>query len=261
MSTCFGLTSGFMCHFWYNFLDRLIPGSGVRIVLRKILYDQVIFSPVCISVCLVSCGVIEKKTLKQINGDLLNIGKKLNQEKCGSVRNSNSFQEFPCTPQSGFSGLQLNSSTFTSFPLGTELSSTTSSPWSTTHTHHTSNIPKEEVEWPDLGEFVKNLVKSNLVTPQKQEKNPITVSALPAIFDRSSSEGSNDALSPFSLNPGQNLKPKNNSYKHETKTAIEYGSKRLPLRHFRRARPKNVPVRIFDGLRGQNFVVGDRFHR
>lgn len=41
MSCSFGFTSGFLCHYWYNLLDRFVPGSGVRIVLRKILFDQV----------------------------------------------------------------------------------------------------------------------------------------------------------------------------------------------------------------------------
>ena len=41
MSTAFGLTSGFLCHFWYNYLDRVLPGRGVRIIVQKIAWDQV----------------------------------------------------------------------------------------------------------------------------------------------------------------------------------------------------------------------------
>ena len=44
MSTAFGLTSGFLCHFWYNYLDRMLPGRGVRIIVQKIAWDQV-FNP------------------------------------------------------------------------------------------------------------------------------------------------------------------------------------------------------------------------
>ena len=43
MSTSFGLTSGLLCHYWYNWLDRALPGRGVRIVLQKIAWDQVLF--------------------------------------------------------------------------------------------------------------------------------------------------------------------------------------------------------------------------
>ena len=48
MSMSFGLTSGFLCHFWYNFLDRMYPGKGIKIVFKKIISDQIIFSPICI---------------------------------------------------------------------------------------------------------------------------------------------------------------------------------------------------------------------
>ena len=41
MSTAFGLTSGFLCHFWYNYLDRMLPGRGVRVIVQKIAWDQV----------------------------------------------------------------------------------------------------------------------------------------------------------------------------------------------------------------------------
>ena len=41
MSTSFGLTSGFLCHFWYNYLDKVLPGRGIRVVVQKIVFDQV----------------------------------------------------------------------------------------------------------------------------------------------------------------------------------------------------------------------------
>ena len=41
MSTSFGLTSGVMCHFWYNYLDRTLPGRGIKVVVQKIAWDQV----------------------------------------------------------------------------------------------------------------------------------------------------------------------------------------------------------------------------
>ena len=41
MSTSFGLTSGVLCHFWYNYLDKSLPGRGLRVVFTKIAWDQV----------------------------------------------------------------------------------------------------------------------------------------------------------------------------------------------------------------------------
>ena len=48
MSTAFGLTSGFLCHFWYNYLDRVLPGRGVRIIVQKIAWDQVMNVLLCL---------------------------------------------------------------------------------------------------------------------------------------------------------------------------------------------------------------------
>ena len=41
MSTSFGVTSGVLCHFWYNYLDKSLPGRGLRVVFTKIAWDQV----------------------------------------------------------------------------------------------------------------------------------------------------------------------------------------------------------------------------
>ena len=70
MSVSFGLTSGFLCHFWYNFLDRVYPGKGLKIVCKKIAIDQLVFSPVCIATCLVVACILKshdsERTLKEV---------------------------------------------------------------------------------------------------------------------------------------------------------------------------------------------------
>ena len=80
MSTSFGLTSGFLCHFWYNYLDRFLPGSTLRIVVKKVLIDQTVFSPVCIAACLTTAHLVEEgiKNVKSHNNlGLWDVGKKL----------------------------------------------------------------------------------------------------------------------------------------------------------------------------------------
>lgn len=70
MSVSFGLISGVLCHFWYNLLDRLYPGRGLKIVVKKICTDQVLFSPICIAACLsVACrlnGLDRKRTWEEV---------------------------------------------------------------------------------------------------------------------------------------------------------------------------------------------------
>merc|ERR1719361_2032644 len=60
MAVSFGFTSGFLCHFWYKYLDQKIPGNSIRIITRKILWDQIFFSPILIVACLAVAGVIDK---------------------------------------------------------------------------------------------------------------------------------------------------------------------------------------------------------
>lgn len=44
-----GAPIGAMCHYWYILLDRVLPGITGRAVARKVLADQCIFGPICLS--------------------------------------------------------------------------------------------------------------------------------------------------------------------------------------------------------------------
>ncbi|XP_037085127.1 mpv17-like protein 2 [Pollicipes pollicipes] len=57
MSGC-GLGVGFLCHYWYLALDRLWVGRTIGVVAKKVLLDQVVFSPILISTFLVSLEVL-----------------------------------------------------------------------------------------------------------------------------------------------------------------------------------------------------------
>ena len=45
-----GLCMGPLNHFWYLHLDRLIPGATGKIVMKKVLADQIVMAPICCSV-------------------------------------------------------------------------------------------------------------------------------------------------------------------------------------------------------------------
>merc|ERR1719365_176010 len=77
MSTSFGLTSGFLCHHWYNYLDRALPGSGIRVVFRKIAWDQVIFSPICIISCLLVSAKLENTDIRTAVDQTIQLGGRL----------------------------------------------------------------------------------------------------------------------------------------------------------------------------------------
>uniref|UniRef100_A0A2P2HWU6 Mpv17-like protein 2 n=1 Tax=Hirondellea gigas TaxID=1518452 RepID=A0A2P2HWU6_9CRUS len=48
--TITGGTVGLLCHQWYQTLDRVLPGRSIKTIIKKLAVDQLIFSPVCISV-------------------------------------------------------------------------------------------------------------------------------------------------------------------------------------------------------------------
>ncbi|XP_023021479.2 mpv17-like protein 2 [Leptinotarsa decemlineata] len=54
-----GLTVGFICHHWYKYLDKFLPGYTLRIVMKKIIVDQLVGSPLCISTFFITIGYLE----------------------------------------------------------------------------------------------------------------------------------------------------------------------------------------------------------
>ena len=77
MAVSFGLTSGFLCHFWYKFLDNKIQGNTIKVVTKKIIWDQIFFSPILIVACLLVSGIIEKSSSDDIQSDIRNKGTKI----------------------------------------------------------------------------------------------------------------------------------------------------------------------------------------
>lgn len=72
-----GLTTGIVTHYWYSLLDRWWQGRAVKIILKKVLYDQVLFSPVCISVYFGTVAVLEGSGMDEFKEEL--------KEKGGTV--------------------------------------------------------------------------------------------------------------------------------------------------------------------------------
>ncbi|XP_014668995.1 PREDICTED: mpv17-like protein 2 [Priapulus caudatus] len=72
-----GMTVGFGCHWWYLFLDRKLPGRALPIVLKKMVADQVIFSPVMWSVFFVTLGLLEGTGARHMVNETIFKGQKL----------------------------------------------------------------------------------------------------------------------------------------------------------------------------------------
>lgn len=59
-----GFALGLPHHYWYLFLDRLIPGTSMRCVAKKILLDQSCFSPFANYVFFTGSGLLEGNSYK-----------------------------------------------------------------------------------------------------------------------------------------------------------------------------------------------------
>ncbi|XP_037052258.1 mpv17-like protein 2 [Bradysia coprophila] len=72
-----GSTVGVICHYWYKFLDKRMPGRSLSIVLKKVFWDQMICSPVVISTFFLTLGVLEQSSREEVIAEIKNKAWKL----------------------------------------------------------------------------------------------------------------------------------------------------------------------------------------
>ncbi|XP_046739260.1 mpv17-like protein 2 [Diprion similis] len=65
-----GMSVGIVCHHWYRFLDRNMPGRTIGIVLKKVLVDQMVCSPLCIGMFFVTLGILERNTWTEFSQEI-----------------------------------------------------------------------------------------------------------------------------------------------------------------------------------------------
>ena len=61
-----GMTVGPCCHYWYQLLDAYLPGRTFPVVMKKVVVDQVLFSPLCIAVFFLTLGALDASPLGDI---------------------------------------------------------------------------------------------------------------------------------------------------------------------------------------------------
>ncbi|XP_046397646.1 mpv17-like protein 2 [Ischnura elegans] len=72
-----GLTVGVLCHYWYIYLDSRIPGRTFKAVTKKVLADQIICSPISISLIFVTLGILERADVKTVVDEIVQKGWRL----------------------------------------------------------------------------------------------------------------------------------------------------------------------------------------
>lgn len=65
-----GLTTGMISHYWYVLLDRWMLGRSLRTVLLKVLYDQVVFSPINLTVYFGTVGILERSGWAEMRSEI-----------------------------------------------------------------------------------------------------------------------------------------------------------------------------------------------
>jgi len=65
-----GMSIGVVCHYWYNFLDAKISGRTIGIILNKLILDQLICSPLCISIFFLTLAILEKSSLAELKNEI-----------------------------------------------------------------------------------------------------------------------------------------------------------------------------------------------
>jgi len=65
-----GMSIGIVCHYWYNFLDARMAGRTIGIVLKKVIIDQLICSPLCISTFFLTLALLENNNLAEFKDEI-----------------------------------------------------------------------------------------------------------------------------------------------------------------------------------------------
>lgn len=58
-------TVGVFCHFWYKLLDNKLPGRSLNLVVKKVLVDQVVASPIVIFLFFATLGVMRHESIDE----------------------------------------------------------------------------------------------------------------------------------------------------------------------------------------------------
>ncbi|XP_043262221.1 mpv17-like protein 2 isoform X1 [Colletes gigas] len=68
--TTVGLVQGPFHHWFYIFLDKVLPGRNALSVIKKTCLDQTIASPTCLGIFFVGLGILEHRKIEEICEEL-----------------------------------------------------------------------------------------------------------------------------------------------------------------------------------------------
>lgn len=66
-----GMSIGIVCHYWYKYLDAKLPGRTISVVLKKVVIDQLVCSPLCITMFFLTLGILENSSWSELKEEVL----------------------------------------------------------------------------------------------------------------------------------------------------------------------------------------------
>lgn len=72
-----GMSVGIICHYWYKYLDAKLPGRTINIVLKKVVIDQLVCSPVYITIFFLTLAILEKSSWSELKNEIISKAYKL----------------------------------------------------------------------------------------------------------------------------------------------------------------------------------------
>ncbi|XP_059158765.1 mpv17-like protein 2 [Physella acuta] len=72
-----GLALGPIVHYWYLFLEKRFPGRCLKVLVKKIFVDQLVFSPTCVTVFLLTVGACEGQGTAKLKKEFQETGVRL----------------------------------------------------------------------------------------------------------------------------------------------------------------------------------------
>lgn len=65
-----GLSMGPVHHYYYSYLNYILPKRDMGSITKKILLDQFVMSPICIAQFFYTIGLIERKSVQECTQEL-----------------------------------------------------------------------------------------------------------------------------------------------------------------------------------------------
>ncbi|XP_069359103.1 mpv17-like protein 2 [Maniola hyperantus] len=65
-----GCTAGVLCHHWYNFLDKIIIKRTIKNVMKKLILDQCIWSPIVILSFIATVAIFEDNPIENFTDEV-----------------------------------------------------------------------------------------------------------------------------------------------------------------------------------------------